>query len=103
MPTRDSAFAAGTPCWIDRMTTDVEPARNFYGDLFGWQFDIGGEETGYYSTAMVDDRRVAGVFQMQIDPPPVWTTYLATDNADATAEAVTKNGGTIAQPTMDVM
>jgi len=103
MPTRDSAFTAGTPCWIDVMTSDVESARNFYGDLFGWQFEIGGEETGYYSTALVDGRRAAGIFQMQVDHPPVWTTYLATDDADATATSVTEHGGTIAQPTMDVM
>jgi predicted enzyme related to lactoylglutathione lyase len=103
MPTRDSAFDAGTPCWIDVMTTDVDSARNFYGDLFGWQFQIGDEQTGYYSTGLIDGKRAAGVFEMHLDHPPVWTTYLATDDADATAALVTEHGGTIAQPTMDVM
>ncbi len=98
MPTRDSAFTAGTPCWIDVMTTDVESARTFYGDLFGWQFEIGDEQTGYYSTGLIDGHRVAGVFEMQLDHPPVWTTYLATEDADATAALVTQHGGTIAQP-----
>jgi uncharacterized protein len=85
------------------MTTDAEAARTFYGDLFGWEFDIGPAETGYYSTALLDGKRVAGVFSMDADHPPVWTTYLATSDADATADAAARAGGTIAQPTMDVM
>jgi uncharacterized protein len=85
------------------MTTDVEASRTFYGDLFGWEFELGGEETGYYSTARVDGKRAAGIFQSQVDHPPVWTTYLTTDDADATAAKAAELGGTIAQPTMDVM
>ena len=103
MTTRDTPWPDGTPCWIDLMTTDVEAARTFYGDLFGWQFDIGPEETGFYSTALLDGRRVAGVFSMDADHPPVWTTYLATGDADATADAAVRAGGTLLQPTMDVM
>jgi hypothetical protein len=85
------------------MTTDVDAAREFYGDLLGWQFDIGPAETGYYSTALLRDRRVAGVYSMGGDHPPVWTTYLATADADATADSAVRARGTIVQPTMDVM
>jgi predicted enzyme related to lactoylglutathione lyase len=103
MTTRDTPWPDGTPCWFDLMTTDLEAARTFYGDLFGWQFDIGPEETGYYSVALVDGKAVGGIFTMAVDHPPVWTTYLATGDADATADAAVRAGGTIAQPTMDVM
>jgi hypothetical protein len=103
MVTRDTNWPDGTPSWIDLMTTDVESARTFYGDLFGWQFDIGPAETGYYSSAHLDGKRVAGVFSMENDHPPVWSTYLATGDADATADSVTRHGGTLIQPPMDVM
>jgi predicted enzyme related to lactoylglutathione lyase len=103
MTTRDTPWPDGTPCWIDLMTTDIDAARTFYGDLFGWQFEIGPAETGYYSTALLDGKRVAGVFTMDADHPPVWTTYLATGDADATADAVARAGGTLVQPIMDVM
>jgi predicted enzyme related to lactoylglutathione lyase len=103
MVTRDSAWAPGTPCWVDLMTTDVEAARTFYGDLLGWQFDIGPAETGYYSSALLDGRRVAGIFTMQNDHPPVWSTYLATADVEATAKAAEAAGGTIFQAPMDVM
>jgi uncharacterized protein len=103
MPTRDMPFPAGTPCWIDVMTSDPETARSFYGELFGWKFAIGDASTGFYSMASLDDREVAGVGQWQIDHPSVWTTYLATADCDATGEAITRAGGTVAQPPMDVL
>ena len=46
MVTRDTAWPAGTPCWIDLGTRDVAGARAFYGGLFGWQIDDGPPEAG---------------------------------------------------------
>ncbi|HYT25105.1 MAG TPA: VOC family protein, partial [Actinomycetota bacterium] len=40
------SYAPGTPSWVDLMTSDPEGARAFYGELFGWEFEIGGPETG---------------------------------------------------------
>lgn len=103
MPTRDMPFPAGTPCWIDLMTSDPETARSFYGDLFGWKFQIGDENTGFYSMAALGDHEVAGIGALQMEHPSVWTTYLATGDCDATCEAITRAGGTVVQPAMDVM
>ena len=103
MATRDTAWPDGTPCWVDLMTTDIEAARTFYGDLFGWEFDIGPAETGNYSSALIDGRRVAGIFTMDADHPPVWSTYLATSDTDATSDDAVRAGGTVISPAMDVM
>lgn len=103
MPTRDIPFAPGTPCWVDLMTPDADMARNFYAGLFGWKFEIGDENTGFYSMASVDGHQVAGIGQFQMEHPSVWTTYLATADADATSEAITRAGGTVVQPAMDVL
>lgn len=103
MATRDTPWPDGTPCWADLMTTDIEGARSFYGDLFGWEFDIGPAETGNYSTALIDGKRVAGIFTMDADHPPVWSTYLATSDADATCDDAVRAGGTVISPPMDVM
>ena len=40
---------------------------------------------------------------MGMDHPPVWNTYLATADADATSKAVQDAGGTVVAPAMDVM
>jgi len=33
MPTRDTAWPAGTPCWVDYGAADVDAAKAFYTDL----------------------------------------------------------------------
>ena len=38
MPERTS-YAPGTPSWIDLQTTDPAAAKQFYGALFGWEYD----------------------------------------------------------------
>jgi predicted enzyme related to lactoylglutathione lyase len=104
MTTRDTAWAPGTPCWVDLMTTDQPAAREFYAALFGWAIDVGPEETGHYGMASLDGRNVAGIGGMMgMDHPPVWSTYLATADIDETAKAVGAAGGTMVAAPMDVM
>ena len=31
MPTRDTPFTPGTPCWVDLWTGDPAQAKSFYG------------------------------------------------------------------------
>ena len=89
-------FAPGTPAWVDLVTSDPDGARVFYGGLFGWEFDIGGAETGRYTYCLAEGRRAAGMVGQPVGTmPPAWTTYLATDDADATARRVPDAGGTI--------
>ena len=96
----------GAPCWIDLMTSDIAKARQFYGELFGWEYETGDEEKyGGYTTARKNGRTVAGLMQKDEDQagmPDVWSTYLRSDDAEATAAAVTANGGQVYMPPMDV-
>jgi predicted enzyme related to lactoylglutathione lyase len=39
----------GTPTWIDLGVPDVQRAREFYHDLFGWEYEQGPPETGGYT------------------------------------------------------
>ena len=105
MTERNTAWPAGTPCWVDLMTNDLVAAKQFYGPLFGWHLTDGPPETGGYVLADVDGRSVAGLGAIQagMEHPPVWTTYLATDDAAATAAQITAAGGQVVMPVMDVM
>jgi predicted enzyme related to lactoylglutathione lyase len=95
-----SDFAAGTPSWVDLSTKDADGSVAFYGGLFGWTATEGGEEFGGYRTFMDDGLSVGGLNPM--GEFPAWSTYVATDDADATAEKVSANGGTVIAPPMDV-
>src|SRR3954470_3527687 len=97
---------AGTPIWVDLGTPDVDAAVDFYGGLFGWQADEAGDpaETGGYRMFRNADRAVAGVGPLQSDQqPPLWTTYIATEDADETARKVQGAGGTVLMPPFDVL
>ncbi|HEY2271814.1 MAG TPA: VOC family protein, partial [Jatrophihabitantaceae bacterium] len=102
MTTRDTPWPDGYPNWVDLMTTDIDAARRFYGGLFGWDF-AGGDEMGGYWMAQLDGSSVAGVGPMQMEGhPPVWTTYFATGDAEATADAAVGAGGKLVMPVGDV-
>lgn len=84
------------------MTSDVAAAQRFYGSVLGWTFSDTDDQYGGYTIAMVDDGAAAGIGPMQTGAPPAWTLYFASDDADATAAAVTANGGSVLSPPADV-
>ncbi len=100
-----TSYAPGTPSWVDLMTSDPEGARAFYGGLFGWDFEIGSEDTGYYTMCQLRGRNVAGMGGEAAPEgmPTAWTTYMAADDVEAIAESITDNGGKLLMGPMDVM
>jgi hypothetical protein len=86
------------------MATDPAAARDFYAALFGWDYQVGGEDTGFYAMASASGHEVAGIGAIQMPGhPSVWTTYLAAADCDAACDSVARAGGTIVAPPMDVM
>lgn len=104
MPPRESA-PVGAPCWVDLFTSDVEQARSFYDRLFNWTSEAAGAEYGGYVNFLKDGVPVAGcmVNDGQAGMPDVWSVYLATEDAQATADAAVANGGQVLLPPMRVM
>jgi predicted enzyme related to lactoylglutathione lyase len=103
MPTRDTPWPNGTPCWIDYGAADIEAAKSFYTAVLGWTYTGGEPEYGGYLTAHVHDRQAAGLApQQDPDDPPRWTTYFATDDAAATAARIRDAGGTVVVEPMEV-
>jgi len=103
--TRDTAWPEGTPCWVDLGVGDIPQAISFYRAEFGWDAQQGGPETGGYAMALLDGRPVAGIGPKMGPPdtPTVWTVYLASADADATAAKVKGAGGQLLMDPMDVM
>jgi predicted enzyme related to lactoylglutathione lyase len=93
----------GTPTWIDLGIPDLEPAKEFYGALFGWEFSSAGPEAGYYTTALLDGRRVAALSPNEGETEFWWNVYLAVDDCDAAAKGVLEAGGSVPVEPMDVM
>lgn len=103
MPTREAAWPAGTPCWVDYSATDIDGAKAFYTELFGWAYGGGQEEYGGYLNCQVKRLPAAGMMAtMDSAQVAAWTTYFATEDAEATVAAVVSAGGTIVAAPMDV-
>ena len=101
----DSPQPLGTPTFVDLGIPDLDRAMEFYGAVFGWDFEVGGEETGRYTICRVDGRAVAAIMPNpdQAATDFWWSVYLATDDCAATAKRIEDAGGRLVQPPMDVM
>ncbi|MEU3711739.1 VOC family protein [Streptomyces catenulae] len=93
----------GAPCWVSLLTHRLAATQEFYGALFGWEFRPGPQHLGPYRHAVLDGREVAGLGEPAADRrlPVSWTTYLATEDVDATAERIRYCGGTVGVGPLD--
>jgi uncharacterized protein len=103
MSERDG-YEHGVPCWVDHSSSDPESAVKFYAGLFGWETeDAMPPDSGqHYFMARVRGRDVAAVSGQMNPGPPIWTTYIAVDDADATAAKVPGAGGRLFAEPFDV-
>ncbi len=90
-------YPHGVTCWIDTEQPDVPAASRFYGGLFGWTLT---EASASYRVATLDGQDAAGIGSTSADTA-TWNTYVAVDDADATAAAVRAAGGTVVAPPAD--
>jgi uncharacterized protein len=105
MVVRHEAWAQGTPAWVDISVSDLERSQHFYQDVLGWEFSDSDPQYGGYCNAMVGGETVAGMsppMPGMDEPPHVWVTYLAVDDVGQTADAVTRAGGELVFPPMQV-
>jgi predicted enzyme related to lactoylglutathione lyase len=120
MPERDG-YIPGVPCWVDTSQPDAGSAIDFYGGLFGWEFEeiMPPSSEGKYfiargesaSSSIFDtsgDLRsgdVAAVRSISQAAPPtaMWNTYFWVDNADEAASKVRAAGGEVVTEPFDCM
>ena len=99
-------YTTGTPCWTDVMTPDVDRTVSFYSDLFGWEAERDPRpEAGGYVMFTKDGKNVAAASPPMPGAegaPPHWSTYIASDDVEATAKRVSEAGGTVLMEPMDV-
>jgi predicted enzyme related to lactoylglutathione lyase len=95
----------GSFCWVELGTTDVDGAKNFYKQLFGWDYDdqsMG--PSGVYTIIKLNGKDVGGLYQLSSEMleqglPPHWLSYISVANADdATAQAISAGGSPVKEP-----
>ena len=95
----------GAFSWFELMTTDVEGAKNFYSELFGWEFETSPMPGFDYIEIKVNGKSVAGMMAQPEECkglPPSWDSYITVDDVDATAAKVTELGGKVLRAPADI-
>jgi predicted enzyme related to lactoylglutathione lyase len=105
VPERDG-YIPGVPCAVDTGQPDPEAAVDFYGGLFGWEFEDvmpPGSESKYF-VARLRGLDVAAVGSIPEGAPQAatWRTYFWVESADETVSKVRDTGGTVVAEPLDV-
>jgi len=93
--------------WYELMTTDVERAKTFYGDVVGWGNQDASHPGMNYTLFTFDSVHVAGLMTLpeearKIGVPPSWIGYVAVDDVDESTNLAKAQGGTIHVPPRDI-
>jgi predicted enzyme related to lactoylglutathione lyase len=102
--------------WTELMTTDIDRASRFYGDVMGWtavkvskadprRAPEPGERS--YTVFRKGEETVCGVFKMDESEfgakiPDYWFTYVSVANVDDACAKVAEQGGQVLRPPRDV-
>jgi predicted enzyme related to lactoylglutathione lyase len=99
-------YIPGVPCWTDITPPDAEAAVEFYGGLFGWEFEnvLPEGSPGKYLIGRIRGGDVGAISSPPEgeQPPIAWNTYVWVDSADDTVAKVREAGGTVLMEPMDV-
>ena len=102
------AVRHGTFSWCELLTTDVEAAKTFYSELFGWTMAPVTNEANeglQYNLVKVDGTEIGGIMAIPPFAPatgPCWGAYVTVDDVDAAAAKVRELGGDVIVPLTDI-
>ncbi len=95
---------AGCAYWNELQTRDSDAAQEFYGSLFGWQFEERTDDIVSHRLIHCDGSPNGSIVQMDErwgNMPPRWAVYFAVENADFAADQLRQLGGMVYVPPFD--
>ncbi len=99
-------YLYGKFVWHDLVTDDITLARDFYAELFSWEFEGRGGDGAPYLTALHNDIPVAGIVKSDRLQEGVnesrWISYISVPDVDKVSGFILDNGGLIYSAPMDI-
>lgn len=97
----------GSFIWYELLTSDPDGAARFYGDVIAWTAADSGQSGMDYRLFFADRTAVAGHMKLpqaaaEAGMRPVWLGYIGVDDVDAAVQGITRGGGTVQMPAMDM-
>lgn len=102
------AHTPGSFCWVEVGTTNAPEAKNFYRELFGWDYEDGEAGPGMiYTMIKLNGKYVGGLYQLDSNMlsagiPPHWMNYISVASADDATAQATAAGGSVMKGPFDV-
>jgi len=92
--------------WYELLTTDVEAASAFYGQVVGWGAKDESTEDLVYTVLTAGEVPVGGLMDLpeegrRLGATPRWLGYVAVDDIDETAAQIRRRGGAVMLPPTD--
>jgi uncharacterized protein len=96
-------YANGEFCWVELISSDVDGAAGFYGDLLGWERERYEPDPQGYWYMRHRGQLVAGLEGLRTEGQvPAWLGYVKVDDLGATAGSVGDAGGTVLEGPLEV-
>lgn len=103
MKAYDDVFKTpGAVSWTELATPNPNAAVEFYGTLFGWQFDTMDLGQGPYHVIKVGEAAIGGIMAPPQGGPAMWGAYVTVANCDATVDQAQGLGATLCAGPFDV-
>jgi predicted enzyme related to lactoylglutathione lyase len=95
-PQGEARIPEGAFLWDELRTSDLDGAKRFYGEVFGWTAGDVEVEGQSYTLFQLGETSVAGCSTAAGEgTPPHWAPYLATDDVDASTAKAKELGATV--------
>lgn len=100
-------YKPGQFCWNELATADVQAAKDFYGNVFGWKFiDHEMAQGGSYTMIEVDGKGIGGIWQipvgMEDQIPSQWISYVLVEDIENSVKEAENSGAFILQPVVQL-
>lgn len=90
--------------WHNLITPDAEGARNFYGGLFGWEFDV--KDGGEYTEVSYGGRHIGGIVDASkgehAPRSSVWLNAVSVAELDSALAGAVTAGATQLEPATEI-
>jgi predicted enzyme related to lactoylglutathione lyase len=98
----------GKIVWHDLLTDDVSSVKSFYGGLFGWKFDNGGDPEAVYTTILFNGNPIGGIIHLEkkegeTNYASQWMEYISVDDVDAVFQEVKKQNCKVYREPFDIL
>ncbi len=95
--------APGKFVWYDLYSTDMNSCENFYGNLFGWDFQRTNEFEPRVKTIFLNGKPIGNMIGRDAEPgDSQWLCYISTNDVDGALAVTEANGGKIYRPAKDL-